>query len=240
MTTAPGRFITLEGGEGAGKSTQAARLADTLRAAGVEVVVSREPGGTPGAEAVRALLVEGDATRWSAAAEACLVNAARADHVERLIRPALEAGSWVICDRFVDSTLAYQGAGKGLADSVLRNLHHLSAADLWPDLTLILDLPEAEGLARAGARGGAGRFERHDADFHARVAQGFRDLASAEPRRCRLIDAAGDADAVAARIWAEVRAMATIETALERHPREFDGPAEPRAGEPDRVGDGDD
>ena len=236
----PGRFITLEGGEGAGKSTQARVLAGALREAGVEVVVTREPGGTPGAEAVRALLVEGDAARWSAAAEACLVNAARADHVERLIRPALDRGAWVVCDRFVDSTLAYQGAGKGLADGVLRNLHHLAAADLWPDLTLILDLPERDGLARATARGGAGRFEGHDADFHARVAQGFRDLAAAEPRRCRLIDAAGDMDAVAARVWAEVRAMATIETALERSPREFDGPLEPRAGVPDRVGDGDD
>ena len=236
----PGRFITLEGGEGAGKSTQAALLAEALRAAGVAVVVTREPGGTPGAEAVRALLVEGDTGRWSAAAEACLVNAARADHVERLIRPALDAGKWVVCDRFVDSTLAYQGAGKGLSDTVLRNLHHLSAADLWPDLTLILDLPDGEGLARAAARGGAGRFEGHDADFHARVAQGFRDLAETEPRRCRLIDASGDPDTVAARIWAEVRAMATIETALERHPREFDGPAEPRAGMSDRVGDGDD
>ena len=234
------RFITLEGGEGAGKSTQAKLLAARLEAAGLAVVTTREPGGTPGAEAVRALLVVGDAARWSAAAEACLVNAARADHVERLIRPALARGEWVVCDRFVDSTLAYQGAGKGLSDAVLRNLHHLSAADLWPDLTLILDLPDGAGLARAAARGGAGRFEGHDAAFHARVAQGFRDLAAAEPRRCRLIDATADVETVAAHVWAEVAAMAAIETALDANPREFAGPQGVRSGKVDGIDDGDD
>ena len=199
-----GRFITLEGGEGAGKSTQAVRLAEHLRGQGIAVVTTREPGGSEGAEAVRSLLVDGAPDRWSVAAEACLINAARADHVERLIRPALERGDWVICDRFVDSTLAYQGAGKGLADSALRSLHHIAAADLWPDLTLILDLPFATGLARAAARGGAGRFEAHDADFHGRVRAGFLEIAGAEPARCRVVDATADPDAVAAAIWSAV------------------------------------
>ncbi len=208
-----GRLITLEGGEGAGKSTQAARLAERLRGAGFEVVVTREPGGTTGAEAVRALFVEGDTDRWSAAAEACLVNAARADHVERLIRPALGAGTWVVCDRYVDSTLAYQGAGKGLADSALRNLHHIATADLWPDLTLILDVSVEAGLARAAARrGGEGRFEGHDLGFHLRVAQGFREIADAEPHRCKLIDGGAGVEAVEAAIWAEVEALIAAPT----------------------------
>ena len=203
-----GRFITLEGGEGAGKSTQALRLAERLTAAGKQVVTTREPGGTPGAEEIRAMLVEGDADRWSAAAEACLVNAARADHVERLIRPALDAGTWVVCDRFVDSTLAYQGAGKGLADSALRNLHHIAGGDLWPDLTLILTVTVETGLARAaGRRSGEGRFEDHALAFHLRVAQGFRELADAEPHRCKLVDGSADADAVSAAIWAEVEPL---------------------------------
>ena len=217
-----GRFITLEGGEGTGKSTQVALLALRLRGAGLEVVTTREPGGTEGAEAIRALLVNGSTDRWSPAAEALLVNAGRADHVERLIRPMLAAGTWVISDRFADSTMAYQGAGKGLSDASLRSLHHLAAADLWPDLTLVLDLPVEVGLGRAASRpGGEGRFEAHDADFHARVSQGFRELAAAEPRRCRLIDAEGEEADVAARIWAEVMAMHTVETVLERNPGEL-------------------
>ena len=169
-----GRFITLEGGEGAGKSTQAALLAERLRLAGIEVEVTREPGGTEGAEAIRALLVSGAIDRWSAITEACLVNAARADHVARRIRPALAENRWVVCDRFVDSTLAYQGAGKGMDIAALRALHRLAAADLWPDLTLILDLPDGDGLARASLRtGSAARFEAHDAAFHARVTYGL-------------------------------------------------------------------
>jgi len=199
-----GKFITLEGGEGAGKSTQALRLAERLRDGGISVVTTREPGGSEGAEAVRALLVDGEPDRWSVAAEACLINAARADHIERLIRPALARGDWVVCDRFVDSTLAYQGAGKGLADSALRSLHHIAAADLWPDLTLLLDLPVAAGLARAAARGGAGRFEAHDTDFHGRVRAGFLELAYSEPARCRIVDASVGVDAVAAAVWAAV------------------------------------
>ena len=218
------RFITLEGGEGTGKSTQVALLAERLRERGIEVVTTREPGGTEGAEAVRSLLVTGSTDRWSPAAEALLVNAGRADHVERLIRPALAAGKWVVSDRYADSTMAYQGAGKGLSDASLRSLHHLAAADLWPDLTLVLDLPVELGLGRAASRsGGEGRFEGHDADFHERVALGFRDLAAAEPRRCRLIDASGEPGSVAARIWGEVMAMDTVESVLERNPGELAG-----------------
>ncbi|WP_419814743.1 dTMP kinase [Glacieibacterium sp.] len=218
------RFITLEGGEGSGKSTQVALLAERLRERGIEVVTTREPGGTEGAEAIRELLVTGSTDRWSPAAEALLVNAGRADHVERLIRPALAAGKWVISDRFADSTMAYQGAGKGLSDASLRSLHHLSAADLWPDLTLVLDLPVELGLSRAASRaGGEGRFEQHDADFHQRVSLGFRDLAAAEPRRCRLIDADGDPASVSSRIWGEVMAMDAVETVLERNPGELAG-----------------
>ena len=205
----PGRFITLEGGEGAGKSTQAALLAERLRTAGHRVDVTREPGGTEGAEAIRALLVLGDADRWSAVTEACLVNAARADHVTRCIRPALADGRWVVCDRFIDSTLAYQGAGKGVPLGELRTLHRIAAADLWPDLTLILDLPVATGLARAALRpGAAARFEAHDAGFHERVAAGFRAIATLEPERCRLIDATGDIDIIAGRIWELVTPLA--------------------------------
>ena len=244
MTTLPpapaGRLITLEGGEGAGKSTQLTRLAARLRAEGKDVVTTREPGGTPGAEAVRALFVEGDTDRWSAAAEACLVNAARADHVERLIRPALAAGKWVVCDRFVDSTLAYQGAGKGLADSALRNLHHIATADLWPDLTLILDISVEAGLARAAARrGGEGRFEGHELAFHLRVAHGFREIAAAEPHRCKLIDGGATQDAVAAAIWTEVEIL--LHPAPPAHPGgDFRAPPDGEVDGHTRIDTGDD
>ncbi|TRW17990.1 dTMP kinase [Glacieibacterium frigidum] len=232
-----GKFITLEGGEGAGKSTQALRLAERLRGQGITVVTTREPGGSEGAEAVRALFVDGAPDRWSVAAEACLINAARADHVERLIRPALERGDWVICDRFVDSTLAYQGAGKGLADSALRSLHHIAAADLWPDLTVLLDLPFAEGLERARSRGGAGRFEAHDTGFHGRVRAGFLQIAADEPARCRIVDSTGDADAVEAAVWA------AVELLCQSHAPHDDGyraPPETPAGRGMHVDTGDD
>jgi dTMP kinase len=202
-----GRFITLEGGEGSGKSTQARLLAERLRGQGHTVALTREPGGTPGAEAIRALLVTGETDRWSPWAEACLVNAARADHVERVIRPALARGDWVICDRFVDSTRAYQGAGKGLDDAALCALHAQVTGNLWPDLTLVLMLGADEGLARAGLRGTAeARFEGHDAGFHARVAAFFAALPAREPQRCRAVTADGTvaaiADSIAARVGA--------------------------------------
>lgn len=210
-----GQFITLEGGEGAGKSTQAALLADRLRAAGIDVEVTREPGGTSGAEAIRQLFVTGAVDRWSATTEALLINAARADHVARRIRPALEAGRWVICDRYIDSTLAYQGAGKGADVAELRHLHRLATGDLWPDLTLILQLPIAKGLARAAARSGStARFEAHDALFHQRVAKGYLVIASAEPGRCLLIDADQGIDAVAASSWEAVAPLAQGTAAL--------------------------
>ncbi len=199
-----GKFITFEGGEGAGKSTQAARLAARLREYGIDVVETREPGGTPGAEAIRALVVEGDPDRWNGITEALLMNAARADHVSRRIRPALTAGQWVVCDRYIDSTLAYQGAGKGVARDALLTAHAIATDDLWPNLTLALDLPAQSGAARALQRGTLDRFEKTGGDFHEIVAQSFRDAAFADPVRVRLIDASGDVDTVADAVWREV------------------------------------
>jgi dTMP kinase len=202
-----GRFITLEGGEGSGKSTQAHLLAEQLTLTGTEVVLTREPGGTTGAEAIRSLLVSGDPDRWTPWSEACLVNAARADHVARVIRPALARGAWVICDRFVDSTRAYQGAGKGLDDKALLQLHAQVTGDLWPGLTLVLSLPAEAGLARAAARAGEEtRFEAHEQGFHDRIAAFFASLPALEAQRCKAIDASGKPDTVAARIRAMVEA----------------------------------
>ena len=197
-----GRFVTLEGGEGVGKSTQAQRLADAIRARGADVVLTREPGGTPGAEAIRDLLMTGDQDRWSASAEALLFAAARADHVEKVIRPALDRGAWVICDRFIDSTRAYQGGAGGLADTDILALHAVGSAGLLPDRTLILTLPATEAAHRASARadGNDDRFGSRDSGYHGRLATAFTALAAADPHRFRTIDAAGDADAVTARL----------------------------------------
>ncbi|QMW22126.1 dTMP kinase [Sandaracinobacteroides saxicola] len=197
-----GKFISFEGGEGAGKSTQIARLAARLRAAGRAVTETREPGGTPGAEAIRALLVSGTADRWDAITEALLMNAARADHVTRVIRPALAAGQVVLCDRYVDSTLVYQGQAGDL--SALRQLHKYATGNLWPDLTLWLDLPVKQGLIRASTRGDSGRFEAKGLAFHERVRAGFAALAAAEPARVMRVDASGDEEAVAERVWGAV------------------------------------
>lgn len=197
-------LIAFEGGEGVGKSTQVARLADRLVARGYRVETTREPGGTPGAEAIRALFVTGAEDRWVPETDALLITAARADHVARRIRPALAAGRLVLVDRFVHSTLAYQGHGKGLDLGMLARLHDFATGGLWPDLVLWLDLPVAEGLQRAAGRHGAGdRFERHDSGFHERVRAGFATLAAADPRIVR-VDAAGDAATVAAAIEAIV------------------------------------
>jgi dTMP kinase len=197
-----GRFITLEGGEGVGKSTQAARLADALRARGKSVVVTREPGGTAGAEAIRALLMNGSEDKWSARAEALLFAAARADHVEKLIEPALARGDWVICDRFIDSTRAYQGGAGGLADEDLVALHRIGSEGLMPDRTLLLTLPFAEAGKRAEARatGNADRFGSRDDAYHARLLAAFKRIAADEPARCRVIDASGHADEVTERL----------------------------------------
>lgn len=201
-----GRFITFEGIDGSGKSTQARRLADTLRADGREVVLTREPGGSPGAEEIRALLVSGDPGRWSALSEILLFTAARRDHLERTIQPALDRGAIVICDRFADSTRVYQSA----ADPALRALVDRLHADfigLEPDLTLVLDMPAEVALARGLARGsGEDRFEDRGAGFQDRLRAGFQALSAADPCRIRLIDASRSPDAIAAGIATIVRA----------------------------------
>jgi dTMP kinase len=192
-----GRFITIEGGEGAGKSTQVELLMAALARAGITALRTREPGGSDGAEAIRRLLLEGSDERWDAIGEALLLYAARRDHVVRLIQPALERGDWVVCDRFADSTLAYQGYGRGLPRADLLTLHGIALGDFAPDLTLVLDLPAAAGLARAAQRAGsADRFERLDPAFHERLRRGFLSIAADNPERCVVIDATGDPDSV--------------------------------------------
>lgn len=192
-----GQFITFEGGEGAGKSTQLKLLAEALARAGIEVVTTREPGGSKGAEAIRALLVTGDVDRWDAQTEALLHTAARRDHLAKTVWPALERGAWVVCDRFADSTLAYQGYGHGLDKAFITGLTRLAIGDFIPDLTLILDLPVEEGLKRAGGRGGAeDRYERMGSPFHERLRQGFLEIARQAPDRCVVIDAMADLDNV--------------------------------------------
>ena len=200
-----GRFITFEGGEGAGKSTQVQRLAARLQADGREVVTTREPGGSPGAENIRDIVLKGDADRWSPVTETLLMYAARRDHVERVIRPALARGAWVVCDRFADSTRAYQGAAGGTDPGLISALETYILEDTRPDLTLVFDLPVEVGLERAYARAGAEmRFESKGEAFHQRLRDGFRAIAAAEPDRCALIDAAQAIDAVEARVWAAV------------------------------------
>lgn len=201
----PGRFITLEGGEGGGKSTQARRLAAALQKYGHEVVLTREPGGAPGAEQIRSLLVDGEVHRWDAVTETLLHFAARRDHLANTVLPALARGAWVISDRFADSTMAYQGYGHGVARGVIEDLYRICAGDLAPDLTLILDLPVDSGLARAAGRGGGeDRYERMDTAFHERLRQGFLEIARREPARCAVIDAAQGEDEVHRQIMAAV------------------------------------
>jgi dTMP kinase len=197
-TGAPGRFITLEGGEGAGKSTQIVRLADWLKARGRDVVTTREPGGAPGAEMIRKLLVEGPAERWDGTTEALLHFAARRDHLRATVWPALERGAWVVSDRFADSTRAYQGYGHGLDLEALDRLYEVAVDGFRPDLTVILDLPVEAGLARAAARRGTEtRYESLPRDFHDRVRKGFLEIAQAEPKRCAIVDASQDIDGIA-------------------------------------------
>lgn len=202
---AGGRFITFEGGEGAGKSTQVQRLAARLRAAGRDVVTTREPGGSPGAESIRDIVLQGDADRWSATTETLLMYAARRDHIERVIRPSLARGAWVVCDRFADSTRAYQGAAGGVEPSFIAALETFVLEATRPHLTLIFDLPAEVGLERAHARaGGEMRFESKGMAFHERLREGFRAIAQAEPGRCAVIDATGSMDQVEADVWAAV------------------------------------
>jgi dTMP kinase len=197
------RFITLEGGEGAGKTTQAALLAESLAAQGIPVLCTREPGGAPGAELLRTILL-GGSTDWSPRAETLLHFAARAEHVARTIGPALAAGTWVVCDRFYDSTVAYQGYGQGADRAFIAGLVRLLNAT--PDLTLVLDVPESVAADRLRARGsGSDRYESLGAGFHARVRDGFRGIAAQEPDRCAVIDASAGVASVAAAIMAAVR-----------------------------------
>jgi dTMP kinase len=208
MATA-GRFIALEGGEGVGKSTQSRLLADALRARGIEVVLTREPGGTAGAEAIRALLLGTEGEGWGARAEALLFAAARADHVERLIRPALARGAWVICDRFIDSSRAYQGGGSGLSDADIRTLHQIGSEGLLPDLTLLFEVPPEITAERLAARDadGADRIGGRPAAYHARVADAFARFAEGEPARFARIDGAGDPQAIHAVVMTAMAAL---------------------------------
>jgi dTMP kinase len=196
VTDPRGRFISIEGGEGAGKSTQVGLLVAALDSAGIPVRATREPGGSPGGEAIRRLVLEGEGKRWDAIGEALLLVAARRDHVTRVVAPALAQGVWVVSDRFADSTIAYQGYGRGVALEDLASLHRFALGDFAPDLTVILDLPVEIGLARAAARSPADRFERLDRGFHEKLRQGFRQIAAENPIRCVMVDASGDPQTV--------------------------------------------
>jgi dTMP kinase len=202
-----GRFITFEGGEGAGKSTQAGRLADRLRQLAIPVLVTREPGGSAGADIMRHVLLSGAAKPLGPLVEAILFAAARDDHVNATIRPGLDEGRWVICDRFIDSTRVYQGVLGSVDPKLIRALERLTTADTMPDLTLILDLPPKVGLARAAQRRGrapADRFETETVEFHTVLRQAYIEIAKAEPARCVLIDADRPVDWIADDIWAAV------------------------------------
>jgi len=199
-----GRFISLEGGEGVGKSTQLKALAQALRGRGLDVVETREPGGSPGAEAIRKLLLEGEVDRWTPEIEALLFAAARGDHVARTIRPALASGQWVLSDRFIDSSLAYQGGAGGIGAEAVMRLHEIGSRGLLPDRTLLLEMPLDEAHSRSVVRdeGGLDRFGRKTGSYHDGVAAAFHALAEAEPERYRIVDAEGPAEAVTERLLA--------------------------------------
>jgi dTMP kinase len=200
-----GRFITFEGGEGAGKTTQARLLVERLRARGLDVLQTREPGGSPGAEEIRGIAVSGEADRWSARTETLLMYAARSDHLERTILPALAAGRWVVCDRFADSSRVYQGAGGGTPESLIEALDDAVVNGDQPDLTLVFDLPVEVGLDRAFGRGlFETRFESKGLAFHQKLRDGFLQVAERHPERCVVLDATGEVEAVSARLWAVV------------------------------------
>jgi dTMP kinase len=203
-----GRFIVFEGGEGVGKSTQSRLLAEALRGRGLEVVTTREPGGTTGAEAIRSLLLTGEGPGWGARAEALLFAAARADHVEALIRPTLARGAWVVCDRYLDSSRAYQGGGSGLDDTDILTLHRIGSGGLLPHLTVLLTLDPAEAAARVLRRdaGALDRIGGRSADYHARVAEAFLRFAAEDPARFAVIEAGGGPEDVHRRVLAAVLA----------------------------------
>lgn len=191
-----GVFITLEGGEGVGKSTQLRALSNRLSQMGKSVVVTREPGGTEGAESIRKLLLDGTGERWTAQSEALLFAAARADHVARLIKPALSRGEWVLCDRYLESSRAYQGAGLGLGDGAICDLHRIGSGDFRATRILVLDLSEEAAAKRLAARGGVDRIEERGPAFHSKVRSAYRDMAAADTSRFRIIDADAPVDSV--------------------------------------------
>ena len=200
----PGKFITFEGGEGAGKSTQVRLLADALAAHGIDVVQTREPGGAPQAELLRELLISGATDRWSANAEALLNYAARDDHLRSTIRPALGRGAWVLCDRFSDSTRAYQGLAGDVPMEMIDAVHRQIVGPTEPDLTLVMNIAPETGLKRAHERGDANRFENKGLAFHQRLQQSFLQIAEAYPKRCVVVDASGAIDEIAEAIWSAV------------------------------------
>jgi dTMP kinase len=202
----PGKFITFEGGEGTGKSTQASLLAGRLKGLGIEVVLTREPGGSAGAEVIRHVILSGAAKPLGPDVEAVLFAAARADHLDQVIRPALERGAWVVCDRFVDSTRVYQGALGQVDPRLLRGLERVTIGTAVPDLTVILDIAPEIGLPRARSRGAnADRFENEGQDFHEQLRAAYREIAAREPGRCILIDADAAEGKVAEEVWDAVR-----------------------------------
>jgi len=202
-----GKFISLEGGEGTGKSTQARLLRSALENQGKCVVLTREPGGSAGAEQIRKLLVEGEPERWTPLCETLLFLAARVDHVARIIEPSLADGAWVVSDRFSDSTYVYQGVARGLGIEKVKRLHEAALGSFAPDLTIILDLDPEEGLRRAQARAQTdeSRFERFDGEFHERLRAAFRDIARSDPKRCVVVDGGRSPEAVEADIWSAVK-----------------------------------
>jgi dTMP kinase len=204
-----GRFISLEGGDGAGKSTQAKLLAGAMRERGIDVLLTREPGGTPGAEAIRALLLHPPGEGWAAGAEALLFAAARSDHVQRAIAPALANGRWVICDRFVDSSRAYQGSAGGIGDEAVRLLHRIGSGGLLPDLTVLIEIDPTGASERLSQRdgGSADAIGGRGTDYHLSVSAAFADMAKAEPGRFTRIDGSGSADMVHQRILAAVEPL---------------------------------
>ena len=201
-----GKFITIEGGEGAGKSTQARRVVESLRSRGLEVIETHEPGGTSGAEAIRNLLLSAAGQDWEPSTEALLHFAARCEHLSKIIVPALEHGDWVVSDRFADSTMAYQGYGLGLGSEMIDALYKLSIGTFKPDATIILDLPAEEGIARVRSRGGQlDRYETMDLEFHRRLHQGFLEIAEQNPNRCVVVDASSAIDVIATEIFDAIK-----------------------------------
>jgi dTMP kinase len=198
-----GKFITFEGGEGAGKSTQVAMLAERLRHVGIETVITREPGGTPLSEAIRSVVLDAEPELVT---ELLLFAAARAEHVAKVIHPALEHGSWVVCDRFMDSTRVYQGFIGGAPKELIDELERRTVAPDYPDLTIVLDLPAEQGLKRTEARGTLSRFDAEGLEYHRRLKEGFVAIAESEPQRCLVLDADRSADEIASDVWSAVQA----------------------------------